>query len=166
MWSALVLIFDEQTWFTLFFTIFALLFAMHRISYVNFAKYKESEHLHYQTLQGSLLTIISILVAKDFIKNPRTTCLRMIILTWAYSAMVLYSVHSSNLARNCIHPQYEKRIKLDTIADTDFVFASSLFGRPYLTVFNESVEKVREKPLKTYYCRDAFVCLEMLKNHR
>lgn len=166
MWFTLILVFDRKIWLTLLLSMILLLFTIRLIVSVNHARSQRKEHMHYQTLQGSMLSIVSVLVGKDFLKAPRMSYLRAIIMMWALCAMVLYTLHASNLARNSIQPQREKRIQLETLADTDLVFGSILYSQPFIKVFYETTEKLRNKPIKTYDCKNMWACFSMLREHR
>lgn len=159
--SALVSVYDRKTWFCILFTLTALLIAIYAL-HLNYGQYKEQEHEHYQTMQGIMLGLFSVLVANNFLKAPRATYLRIIIATWMLSALVLHSLQSTNLARIAIHPQFEKHIQLDTLTDADLSLATVGYLGPYLRIFNATIKK----QVRSYVCNSFVECYDRLKKQR
>lgn len=166
MWEAVIFIFDIKIWFLLFVTVFTLLFVMHTMARANIWNPDNLENQYYNSMQGTFFTLVSILVGKDFIRTPELIQLRIIIMFWAFCSMIIYSLFATNLARNCIHPQYEKHLNLDTLPDANLAYGVTPFTRQYFEAFVDTNDELKHKNLRPLTCRLLDNCLDMIQDHR
>lgn len=140
-WKNLTVIFEVNVWLIIFF-----MFLINGLFWWLVGRNKEKSN-EFKDLTLSIMCSFHILL-QGSVKNPKTGVLRILVIVWTFSCLLLFTAHQCQLTGILTSPIYEKQISnLEELVTSKLKFG---FYPILLDLFSDKNNEIHRKVLNNY----------------